>query len=60
MLYLQIDQKNFRKQQLTGLSDHHKLIVSFFLGYHLKDWIHAVTIKNLIWKAFFMNLIKIY
>ena len=49
----------------TGLSDHHKLIVSLgyhlniSLGYHLKK-LNTETIKNLIWKVFFMNLIKRY
>ena len=44
----------------TGLSDHHKLVFSFFRTYFAKFPPKKPELKNLIWKAFFMNLIKSY
>ena len=53
MLCLQTDQEIFRKTAIieTGLSDHHKLLVSFFCT-HLLKTLNTETIKNLIRKAF--------
>ena len=65
MLCLHIDQNVFKKTAIieTGLSDHHKLIVSFFSKYFARlppKTMNAETIKQLIQNAFFTNLIKNY
>ena len=65
MLCFHIDQNVFKKTIIigTGLSDHHKLTVSFFSKYFARlppKTMNTETIKQLIRNAFFTNLIKNY